>query len=73
MNNQIRKLINNIIFNMTLFLLLIISIQNSLNKNKVNLIFEETVELPISFIIGMSFITGSLCGNLIELSLYNKE
>ena len=37
-----------------------VSIQNSTKKEKVNLIFSETVTLPISFIIGISFIGGSI-------------
>jgi len=53
-----------IIYNFSLFLMLIIAIQNSTNKSKVNLIFNETVALPISFIIGVSFISGSLLGNI---------
>ncbi len=53
------------IFNSSLFLLLLIGIQNSANKNKVNLLINETIELPISFIIGSSFILGSILGNFI--------
>ena len=73
MDLQIRKVMNNLIFNITLFLFLIICIQNSLNKTRVDLILEETVELPISFIVGMSFITGSIFGNIIQLNLYKKN
>ncbi len=73
MDLKIRNVINNLIFNITLFLFLIICIQNSLNKTRVDLILEETVELPISFIIGMSFITGSIFGNIIQLNLYKKN
>tara|TARA_Y100001978_G_scaffold190688_1_gene194120 strand:- start:1229 stop:1384 length:156 start_codon:yes stop_codon:yes gene_type:complete len=47
--------------------MLIIGIQNSSIKKKVNLLFNETVQLPISFISGTSFITGSLFGSLINL------
>ena len=53
-----------IVYNFSLFLMLIIGIQNSTNKSKVNLIFNQTVALPISFIIGASFISGSLLGNI---------
>ena len=47
--------------------MLIIGIQNSGNKNKVNLIVSESVELPVSFIIGISFISGSILGSLIAV------
>ena len=57
-----------IIYNSCLFLMLIIGIQNSTNKSKVNLLFNETVALPISFIIGVSFISGSLLGNIFYIN-----
>ena len=47
-----------------------IGIQNSSNKSKVNLIFEKTVDLPVSFIIGVSFISGALLGSIVTI---NKE
>ena len=60
------------IFNSSLLLILIIGIQNSSIKKKVNLLFNETVELPLSFIIGTSFITGSLLGSIISLDYHHK-
>ena len=60
------------IFNSSLLLILIIGIQNSSIKKKVNLIFNETVELPLSFVIGTSFITGSLLGSIISLDYHRK-
>ena len=59
-------------FNSALFLLLMVGIQNSQNKSKVNLIVSETVSLPISFIIGVSFITGSLSGGFLIMNLVKK-
>ena len=61
---SLKKLGLTIIYNSCLFLMLIIGIQNSNNKSKVNLIFNETIALPISFIIGVSFLSGSLLGNI---------
>jgi len=57
-----------IFFNSSLFLMLMIGIQNSFNKSKVNLLISETVNLPISFIIGTSFITGSLFGGGLSIN-----
>ena len=54
-------------FNSCLFLLLMIGIQNSSNKSKVNFLINETIKLPISFIIGANFICGSLIGSLITI------
>ena len=47
--------------------MLFIGIQNSTNKTKVNLLINETVELPISFIMGLSFISGSILGSSINI------
>ena len=58
-----------ILFNSSLFLVLIIGIQNSSSKRKVNLIFKDTVSLPVSFVIGASFITGSIAGSLLQFNL----
>ena len=62
-----------VIYNFSLFLMLIIGIQNSTNKSKVNLIFNETVALPISFIIGVSFISGSITSSILTFKSQNKE
>ena len=61
----IKKLFFNAIFNSCLFLLLFIGIQNSSNKSKVNFLIDETIELPISFIVGSSFVIGSVLGSII--------
>ena len=68
----LKKLFLSAIFNSCLFLALFIGIQNSSNKSKVNLLINETIELPISFIIGSSFILGSFLGNCINFNINNK-
>ena len=69
----IRKLTLGVIFNSCLFLILFIGIQNSSNKSKVDLLIDQTVELPISFIVGSSFILGSILGNFIILKINNES
>ena len=69
MSLLIKKLVFTAIFNSCLFLILFIGIQNSSNKSKVNLLIEETIELPISFIVGISFITGSISGTILNINL----
>ena len=54
-----------LIFNLSLFLMLMIGIQNSSQKSEVNFLNNKTVVLPISFIIGVNFIAGSLIGNFL--------
>ena len=63
----IRKLLYSAIFNSCLFAVLFVGIQNSSNKSKVDLIIDKTIELPISFIMGSSFILGSIMSNFIVL------
>ena len=60
-----KRLLITISINSLLFLLLIIGIQNSLNKKKVNLLINKTIELPIGFIAGSSFLAGSLLGGIL--------
>ena len=68
-----RKLVHIIIFNLSIFLLLMIGIQNSSEKRKVNFIIGESVSLPVSFIIGISFISGSLSSTLLKIDLDTKK
>ena len=72
MSFLIKKLLFTAIFNSCLFVLLFIGIQNSSNKSKVNFLIDETIELPISFIVGSSFVIGSTLGSFIIINL-NKE
>ena len=72
MSILVKKLFFNAIFNSCLFLLLFIGIQNSSNKSKVNFLINETIELPISFIVGSSFVIGSTLGSFIIIN-FNKE
>tara|TARA_B100001989_G_scaffold243438_1_gene211153 strand:+ start:550 stop:741 length:192 start_codon:yes stop_codon:yes gene_type:complete len=59
--------------NTFLFLILIIVVQNSSTKERVNLLIDETIELPLSFIIGASFITGTMLGQLMTPLDNNKN
>ena len=68
----LKKIIFEFTFNSCLFLLLIIGIQNSSNKTKVNFLINETVKLPISFVIGSSFICGSIIGSFFNINLTKK-
>ncbi len=65
---KFKKFFFTIIFNFTLFFILMTGIQNSSTHKKVNLLISETIRLPISFIVGLSFIGGSITGNLLEIN-----
>ena len=70
---QFKRLFFIFVFNLSLFSLLIIGIQNSSNKRKINLIIGETIKLPISFVVGISFISGSVAGSLLTINSENKK
>ncbi len=68
-----KKIVFGLLFNTSLFLMLIIGIQNSSIKSKVNFFLDETINLPISFIVGTSFISGTLSGTIISLVSRSKK
>ncbi len=72
MNLFIKKLFHSVIFNSCLFAILFIGIQNSSSKSKVDLLINKTIELPISFVVGTSFILGSIFGSFIEFNVNNE-
>ena len=72
MSLLLKKIIFALTFNSCLFLLLMIGIQNSSNKSKTNFLINKTVKLPISFIIGSSFIGGSIIGSILNVDFSKK-
>ena len=70
---ELKKLLFIATINLSLFFILLIGIQNSSNKAKVNFVVNETIELPVSFIIGTSFISGSLLGSLIPINIFKRK
>ena len=69
----LKKIVFAITFNSSLFLLLMIGIQNSSNKSKINFLKNETVKLPVSFILGTSFISGSIIGSITNIDFAKKN
>ena len=70
---KLRKIVQILFINGLLLGALIISIQNSDNKTKVDFLILETIELPISFIVGVSFISGSILGNFLPIEIETKR
>ena len=64
-----------LLINTFLLFFLLFAIQNSQEKKVAKIFNRETIELPISFILGTSFVAGSLSGGFIFsiLSFKNKE
>ena len=73
MSITLKKFIFLVTFNFSFFLILMIGIQNSSIKKKVNLLINETVSVPISFLIGVSFITGSITGSLLSINFSDNN
>lgn len=73
MTFHLRKIFFNSIFNICLFLILIVGIQNSSNKSNVNFMIDKTIKLPISFIVGISFISGSITGSFFPMTIHSKR
>ena len=71
--NILKKTTYLILFNSSLFILLIVGLQNNEKTSKVNFIINETVKLPIGFICGASFIGGSIAGSFLSLKIINKK
>ena len=62
--------INSLLINTFLLFFLLFAIQNSQEKKVLKLFNKETIELPLSFILGSSLIAGTLSGSFI-ISIYN--
>ena len=73
MSFSFKKLFFLILYNTSLFLILIIGIQNSTNKSKVDFLITKSIKLPLSFIIGTSFISGSVLGSLLPLYINKRK
>ena len=53
------------LINLFFLIFLLVGIQNSYERNKIKFLNYESASMPISFILGTSFITGSLLGNFV--------
>ena len=73
MKSNLKPRLLNLLLNFILFLFLMISIQNSSQKNKVKFFNYQSVRLPLSFILGSSFIFGSIIGGLIPRNFENSK
>ena len=69
----IRKLFFILALNFSMFILIMIATQNSLEKRKINFIVSETISLPIGFIMGVSFISGSIASSILTFKSHDKE
>ncbi len=73
MSYQFKKLFFSLIYNSSILLFLMIGIQNSSSQKKVYLMSYETIRLPVSFIIGLSYLGGSITGSFININFSKKK
>ena len=73
MISLVKKISFVITFNTCLFIILVTGLQNNSSRSKIDFLLDKTVSLPIGFITGSSFISGSLFGNLLTLNFYKKK
>ena len=69
----LKQLILSTTFNISLLIMLMVGIQNSSNKSRVNFYGIETINLPIGFIVGTSFLCGSLFGSVCNLIVFDQK
>jgi len=63
MNKILISNISSIFFNFLLLAAIILGIQNSNEREKIRFIKYESFQMPISLIVGTSFVSGSLFAN----------
>lgn len=63
--NKIKVLFISLIANLFLLSLIFVVVQNSQNKNSVYLLSLKSVEIPLGFILALSFLGGSSAGSSI--------
>ncbi len=68
-----QKVIFHLLLNAILFIMVMVGVQNSDNKIKVNFFINETINLPVGFILGSSFICGSIAGSVLNLLYHTKK
>ena len=66
--------INSLLINIFLVFFLLFAIQNSQEKKTLKFFNKESIELPISFILGSSFLAGSLtCGFILSICNFKSK
>ena len=72
MKKSLITVTSSVLFNLLLLIFLLLGIQNSSESKRIKFLDYESIRMPISFIVGNSFISGSLLG-IIVFSIVNIE
>ena len=73
MKNFIFSNLYSLLINVFLLFFIIFAIQNSQEKKVTKIFNKETIELPLSFILGTSFVAGSISSSFIFSVLMFKN
>tara|TARA_Y100001978_G_scaffold58731_1_gene52896 strand:- start:82 stop:309 length:228 start_codon:yes stop_codon:yes gene_type:complete len=72
MKKSLITVTSSVLFNLLLLIFLLLGIQNSSESKRIKFLDYESIRMPISFIVGNSFISGSILG-IIVFSIVNIE
>ena len=73
MRSKVSFLFLNLLVNFVMFSLLFLGVQNANKKNAINFFSYQSVEMPVGFILGVSFILGTTTGGLPFLFSENSK
>ena len=73
MPSKVSFLFLNLLVNFVMFSLLFLGVQNANKKNAINFFSYQSVEMPVGFILGLSFIFGTTIGGLPLLFSENSK
>ncbi len=73
MPSKVSVLFLNLLVNFVMFSLLFLGVQNANKKNAINFLSYQSVEMPLGFILGVSFILGTTTGSLPVLFSKNSK
>ncbi len=71
MQEKLRIFFLNLIVNLTILTLVFLGVQNAHKKNAIKFLFYKSIDMPLGFILGISFITGTSTGSTLT-NIYRK-
>ena len=74
MQEKLRILFLNLIVNLTILTLVFLGVQNAHKKNAIKFLSYKSIDMPLGFILGISFIIGTSTGStLTNISRKTKD
>ena len=73
MQKSLITITSSVLFNLLLLIFLLLGIQNSSESKRIKFLDYESIRMPISFIVGNSYISGSILGIIVFRLINIKE